>query len=225
MRTGVRHALIISAIVVPSLAAGVGIGWFLTKRVLENDYERRLDEELEASRRHYVTISAEEKPSLDEVIAKREPVAAAALKAYGGNPAGAQKYLDIKPKAEVDEAVEEEQGGIVIRTVFTGETTTTVDMDGVDLDEPHIISKDDFFTNASELEQHTLTWYEEDRILADNDEAVEDPEKYVGEETIFEMFGHGSGDPNVVYIRSPKMHTEYEILRSTGSYAKEVQGL
>jgi hypothetical protein len=38
------------------------------------------------------------------------------------------------------------------------------------------------------------------------------------------VFGHGSGDPNVVYIRNEKLQAEYEVLRDPGSYEIEVLG-
>jgi len=38
------------------------------------------------------------------------------------------------------------------------------------------------------------------------------------------LFGHGSNDPNVVYIRNPKLEAEYEILRDEGSYEEIVLG-
>jgi hypothetical protein len=37
-------------------------------------------------------------------------------------------------------------------------------------------------------------------------------------------FGHGSKDPNVVYIRNPRLEMEMEILRDPSSYEKEVLG-
>jgi len=39
-----------------------------------------------------------------------------------------------------------------------------------------------------------------------------------------EKFGHGSGDPNVVYIRNEQYTAEIELCRSPNSYAEEVHG-
>jgi hypothetical protein len=38
-------------------------------------------------------------------------------------------------------------------------------------------------------------------------------------------FGHGSGDPNVVYIRNDKRQSEYEVVHDPGLYSVEVLGL
>ncbi len=38
-------------------------------------------------------------------------------------------------------------------------------------------------------------------------------------------FGHGSGDPNVFYVRNHRRKTEYEILYNTGLFSEEVLGL
>ena len=37
-------------------------------------------------------------------------------------------------------------------------------------------------------------------------------------------FGHGSNDPNVVYIRNDRLKAEYEVLLNSGSYQEEILG-
>ncbi len=39
------------------------------------------------------------------------------------------------------------------------------------------------------------------------------------------LFGHGSGDPNVVHIRNDSRKSEYEILYDPGLYSQDVLGL
>jgi hypothetical protein len=55
------------------------------------------------------------------------------------------------------------------------------------------------------------------------DTIVPDVDATVGVENML-RFGHGSGDPNVVYIRNPKLEADFEVTRSAGKYAKEVLG-
>lgn len=104
-------------------------------------------------------------------------------------------------------------------------------VDGWDYDEelqlrtphkPYIIHKDEFFNQEFEGDQNTLTYYSQDDIMADDsDTPVYGYEKLVG--TL--QFGHGSGDPNVVYVRNEDRKCEYEILFDPGSFSTEILGI
>lgn len=89
-------------------------------------------------------------------------------------------------------------------------------------DAPYIIHKDEFFGDEMGWDtQQTLTWYEGDKILCnEQDIPIHKPDNLVGEL----KFGHGSGDPNVVYIRNESLQAEYEVLRDRGSYEIDVLG-
>lgn len=91
--------------------------------------------------------------------------------------------------------------------------------------EPYIIHRDEFFAEEMATEdyiQSTLTYYAGDNILVDEDDKpIYNHHQVVGEL----VFGHGSGDPNCVYIRNMTRQTEYEVLRDPGLYSVEVLGL
>lgn len=88
--------------------------------------------------------------------------------------------------------------------------------------EPYILHKDEFFDDEEGYIQLTLTYYEGDDILVDEEEApIYNHASVVGPL----KFGHGSGDPNVFYVRNDKRRCEYEILRHEGLYSREVLGL
>jgi hypothetical protein len=90
---------------------------------------------------------------------------------------------------------------------------------------PHIIHQDEFATSESGYTQSSITYYNEDDVLADEtDEAIEDPDALVGLENL-QRFGHGTDDVNILYVRNPKLELEYEIVRHPGSFAEEVLGL
>jgi hypothetical protein len=89
-------------------------------------------------------------------------------------------------------------------------------------DAPYVIHRDEFFNRETGYHQNTLQWYVGDKILCDeNDVPIYAPEKVVGQL----RFGHGSGDPNVVYVRNEKLSAEYEIVRNEGLYQIEVLGI
>jgi hypothetical protein len=87
---------------------------------------------------------------------------------------------------------------------------------------PYILHVEEFVNDELGFSQSTLTYYEGDDILTDEkDVPIYDKTNVVGDL----RFGYGSGDPNVVYIRCPKLRAEFEVLRDQGSYAFEVLGV
>jgi hypothetical protein len=89
---------------------------------------------------------------------------------------------------------------------------------------PYVISWDEFASAVLEYDQDTLTYFEKDDILVDGrDDAVNDVDGTVGLANL-ERFGDQSKDNNIVYVRNDKLGLDFEIVRSKGSYAKEVLG-
>lgn len=89
---------------------------------------------------------------------------------------------------------------------------------------PYIISQEEFMEGVDHYEQITLTYYEEDEVLADiKDEPVPEQEKLIGDGNL--EFGRGSNDPNIVYVRNENNMVDLEIIRSSGSFAEEVHGI
>jgi hypothetical protein len=86
----------------------------------------------------------------------------------------------------------------------------------------YIIHRDEFYGDELSWDnQHSLTWYAGDEILCtEDDSVVYNPHLMIG----LLQFGHGSGDPDVCFIRNENLHAEYEVFRNPGSYAIEVLG-
>ena len=88
---------------------------------------------------------------------------------------------------------------------------------------PYIIHTDEFNENPSEHVQVTYTYYEMDDVLAgDRDEVIEDMDTQIGLGNLGH-WGHGSGDPNIVYIRNEYMQIDAEVCRDPGSYVEQTR--
>lgn len=88
--------------------------------------------------------------------------------------------------------------------------------------EPYILHADEYIEDEMGFTQETVTFYEGDEIMVDS----HDTPMYGWSKIMGELrFGHGSKDPNVVYIRNEGIEMEWEVLRHTGSYSIEVRGL
>lgn len=90
---------------------------------------------------------------------------------------------------------------------------------------PHVIHKDEFnqfhaYTDVS------YTYFPLDEILAGEDHMpIENVTDVVGAESL-DRFGHGSGDPNVVFVRNNVLQLQIEIVRVPDqSYQEFVRGL
>lgn len=86
---------------------------------------------------------------------------------------------------------------------------------------PYIIHFDEYQSNEHDFSQSTLTFYAGDKILCDERDApIYNPETIVG--TL--IFGHGSRDPSICFVRNHKLQAEYEILLEEGYFQTEVLG-
>lgn len=88
-------------------------------------------------------------------------------------------------------------------------------------EEPYVIHRDEFFADEMGYTQSTVTYYAGDDVMTDElDTPIYGHTAMVGELN----FGHGSGDPSVVYIRSELLEHEYEVVRHPGFFLVEVMG-
>lgn len=90
---------------------------------------------------------------------------------------------------------------------------------------PYVISQNEFVGADLEYDQRTITYYEEEDILTDEqDKPFLDVENVVGVENLTK-FGKGTRDNNIVYIRNDSLAVDFEVIRSKGNYAKDVLGV
>jgi hypothetical protein len=93
-----------------------------------------------------------------------------------------------------------------------------------DPDQPYVIHADEYLADDMGWDsQQTVTWYEGDAILTDHkDRPIHNGYELIGD--CVKRFGHGSGDPNIVFVRNEKLQAEYEVIRDVGSYEEVVLG-
>lgn len=184
-----------------SMGIGIVAGYFIAKRHLEEDVELLIEDTVQ------LTFTFEE----DKV----------------------EEFIEYpKPTFFIDEnnyptRIKEEEGGEESMINVFAEADEDWDYEyELSMRLPHIpytIHRDEFFADEMGWDsQSTLTWYEGDEVLVDElNNALSNAPAFIGNPT----FGHGSGDPNVVYVRNEKFQAEYEVLRDPGSYEIEVMGL
>lgn len=225
------------------LGAGIGGGlvYILAKRALETKYSQIAEDEIGEMEEHYrakarALESEAAKRPVEEIVRERGYSSTDEKPPMAVSPPdrvveeAKETLKDARPDAA--KVVKEPQEHAEVRNVFE-EHADPPGMAWVHAEElkrrspdiPYVIHYDE----RDEMEDYdvtTLTYFEGDDVLSnERDEPIppEDRERLVGEKNL-ERFGHGSNDPNVVYIRNDVLELVYEVLKSPNSYAEEVHG-
>lgn len=210
---------------------GATAGYLYAKRQLETKYDKMVGKEIEEMRTYYASkleavTERAQKPPLDQVVTDLGYVTPPRE-----NPTQTEDEInDEIDLIETERALREEEEE-TSRNVFTdGRPSEDIwdyaaEIRNRTADSPYVIHLDEHTQNEKEYIQTTLTYYEEDDVLADeHDHIIEDKDETVGDHNLLK-FGHGSNDVNVVYVRNDVIEMDIEVLRSNGSYAEEVHGL
>lgn len=199
-----------TAISVVTGAAGVVLGYILAKRKYEMVVEVTQETTVEESVNVYtLPISSYTSVGPVTVVKEYDPEL--------------EKLLDEEEEIEKREQTQEvESIKVNVFTVEDSDWDQEAELATRDPNGPYIIHQEEFISDDMGYHQETLTYYQGDDIMADN----EDTPIYNYAGLMGELrFGHGSKDRNVVYIRNEKLHIEWEILLHQGHFAQEVLGL
>lgn len=239
-----QSVVIILGLTGVAIGAGIGVGaYFLMKKRLEKQYEARLQQEIDEVRASYKRrVKKQQFDSPEE--------AADALHVYQGDslpPKTKEKVIRAVEKVLGDEETTtkvvrgrgDEPGYVEVETETSVEKNEFIDgrpinpfdwnqeveLSKRDPEVPYVISFEEFNENSTDWEQNNLVYYEEDDVLADErDNPIPEIEATVGYDNL-KRFGHGSQDPNVVYIRNERTEALFEVIRNQGSYTDQVVGL
>lgn len=204
---------------VVSLGVGAFFGYQYAKKKIVAHYEAVLDREIQHAKEFYGRLNKKGQFATPESAAQALLVteAAEALVSYQG--------VSGRLQAQVVDSEE-----LVETNVFVQSKVVEDDFDyeeeGKDRspEKPYVISLAEFMQNEPEFTQATVTYYEGDDTLVDeNDVAIEDHEATVGNDNL-EKFGHGSKDNNIVCVRNERTQMDFEIVRHTGTYTEQVLG-
>lgn len=194
------------------LITGGTLGYLIAKKVMSDKYESIIDIEIAAVKDHY----AKEQEKRDKLRMEGD---------YATPESAAQKLGvmvdEYGPDNSQDEVIAQD-------AIITQQFDDMPDISALDRsdDVPFVITFDEYNDDISgSYDKVTLTYYEEDLVLADdNDAPVDDQEGLVGDDSL-ERFGQWSKDPNIVYVRNEDITTDFEIIRKHGSYAEIVHGI
>jgi hypothetical protein len=226
---------------------GAFVAWKVAYKRAETKFSAFADEEIAEMRLHYqAKITAAEAQAQ-----KLSPVKDIVVdRGYAPEPEDVQPPMAVSPPTNIVEAVAETTSEETTRTpppvpvqpappaevrnVFRNakDEANIVDtwnyeeeLRKRDPDSPYVIHYDERYEIEGYSEM-TLTLYERDDVLCnERDEVIADEEReqMVGEDNLL-RFGHGSNDPQIVYIRNDKLELVLEVVKSPNSFAEEVHG-
>lgn len=229
-------------------AVGATAGYIYAKKQLTAEFEETTQREIAEARDFYAAVQKKDDPEklVEKLIPETDPVrqkAAAALSTYQGQPVEVvtkdEGLMEIAEEVAAQQEDAEEVEEIVVERRV--EETVNILVDGKpfnpdmwdidaeranrDAGRPYVITEGEWSDNPDHYDRSVLTYFVGDDTLVDEDEAmIDDVNGYVGEDNL-KRFGHGTGDPNVVFVRNEQRGMDFEILRHTGNYAEEVLGL
>lgn len=192
--------------------AGVAVGsvptYFLTKKVFKEKYEREKEEEIQAVREFYAGYNTEKKEEKEEQVEEPHDIF------HNPELKAVAEQLSKKAKATKEEA----------QKILKEEGYSEEELDPVlhPIEPPttarrriEVISPGEWKENE-DYSVVCLTYYEEDRILADDgDEIIDDPDEIVGDEALGSF---GEYDDNVVLVRNDILKTYFEITLDPRSF-------
>lgn len=230
---------------VVGVGLGGAVGYILATRKLETKYSQIATDEIAEMQEHFnAKLRAQEntagKTDLAEIVRER---------GYGGEKPTAPPMAVSPPSGVVEAAADEDEEDEPIETeaieepeselernVFAqhGDDTKSPDEWDWHKERSRRSPKRPYIIHVDEREEQqayrdvSLSYYEDDDVLAHNDDEntiidEEEREKLVGEANL-DKFGHGSGDPDVVFVRNDELEIDIEINRSPNSYAEDVHG-
>lgn len=177
---------------------GAAIGSIVTLKFVETKYQEIADEEIADVKNHYSKMfKTGDYADVNKLAEKYGPTS-------------------IKFEEELSESKDDWKPTVVY---------VESEDDGDESDEPQVISFEEFSEDHDDYAKITITYYQGDDTLADeNDGIVDDVTALIGDEA-FTNFGNGSRDNNVVYIRNDSISTDFEVIRDPGKFSVIILGI
>ena len=205
-----------------ALAVGAAGGYLFARKQLELKYEELAQREIAEAKEFYARLYKKEGFETPERAAETLGVD------VDGEPEP-ERHLRLVKAAEAMQTYQVDGDQTTGEVVNVFQRAAEDDADIVEpvgeQDVPYVIKQATYMEGDQNYTQCTVTWYQLDGVLSDErDEPIDDVDEKVGLNNL-QRFGQRSGQPHVVYVRNDADGIDYEILRSEGSFAKEVLGI
>lgn len=233
-----------------SLAAGIGIGYKLTRKRLDTVYAEMIEQEIYEAKEHYETkmelevkkVRAEYNEILKGTIHTTTSSSTITVKEKLVDPEELipdelikelRNYQGVKPSEAALEEVPDLKSTLVptqpkVRIVplisdVVGEAPRVFSKEATDMGEvgpPYLIKADEFMNTEVGYDQTTLTLFEGDGVVIDESDEILE-----NAHTILGLSNLNDDKfvgTNTIYIRNEEEMRDFEVIRSDGFYQVEV---
>jgi hypothetical protein len=223
--------------IIPIALVSFTAGYFAGLKQLKGHYEFMMESKLDTAKAKFELLLesakadgvAEYEAWLTENATDEETlreVAEALAEPYAGEPTkfiteGFEAAVEAQQTKPIDYSKIYPASNVrVLRTPMTSDT-----VDGPNVSVPFVIAVDVYMNNVSGFEQVQLTYYSDDVLANAADEVVDQRERELMVDGLLDRFGEMSNDENTVYIQSPWLRQDIEVVRHNGTYKSYVLGL
>lgn len=221
-----RYKMILVGASVLSLGLGATAGFFFAQKKLETKYEAIAQKEIAEAKKFYsLRYKKDEYATPESAVESRlKTDADVALQNYKGNATRTERNEAVSAIDATNIFLNNIPDTPVAKLLAGKNFNYEEEIKHRSADAPYIITKDEFFNEESGFDQVTVTYFDEDGVLIDDkDEVIPDVNLTIGEDNLAQ-FGHGSEDPNIVYIHNDKLTLEFEVILSKGKYTEQILG-
>jgi hypothetical protein len=219
------------------LAGGVLAGYYLCHRRNKKTFEQRVTQEVAGVKAYYQErtkaavfgggdedewgpASLGEGRTIEEI---EHPELVLGIADFLG-PVTAHASSDVPAPgdASVDDSLEGLPGDDDDPDQPDEEDNSVPDSGGPVRTEPYVITIEEFHEDRENYRKLTITWYEGDSTLTDDqDVPIRDTRTVLGV-GFNAHFGKGSNDPNIVYIRNDRLEADFEVVKDERGFAEVV---
>ncbi len=203
--------------IILSFIGGAAVGSLICFALLKEKYETLANEEIDHMNNYYENELKNVKEVIEEIKESEEQEKKTYVdyvKKYSPEEIIKDKYYDMPYPDVIDEDYHEDDG--------PPEDPPENDLQ---YEEPFVISREEFDEGYPHFDKITITYYEDDDVLADEqDEVIPDIDAVVGYDSLG-RFGDMSEDDCVVYVRNGRLGADYEIVLAQESYTESVLGI
>lgn len=208
-------------------AIGAAVSWKVVSIRLNEQYSAIVEHEMTTAKAFYERVYKVGDFETPSTASETLKAASDAMLTYNGIPIDPEvkEFASDLTDDEIVEYFSEEDPEKNTEDEDTEVTLLRTLMLTRDPNKPYLITFSEFEEGRTDKgNQNTITWYEEDGVLADErDQMINNVDKVVGLDNL-SKFGMNVDDPNIVYVRNDNLGCDFEILRETGSYAVMVHG-
>ncbi len=202
---------------VVGLGVGGAVGYFVAAKRLEAKYDALAKEEITSVKEKFRILRKE-----DEYADPSEIVKAKGYEEAPKRINGYESLIDELGYSREDEDEDEDEQPTL--NIFADVAPDAPFEPERSDDEPYLISVDEFM-DEEEFEQHTITYFEVDDTLIDEEEKIiPDVEGVIGSKNL-SKFGQQSSSLNHVYVKNHKMMAVFEVVKDESSYAQAILGI